>query len=366
MLYFKAILIVVFSFLIANHSFAAPEIIDLSKITTTTLPSNPTAQVCPEGNVKLKGICIKPPHCSDSKEKNTIYRCLKFTRLNTCKGEVKTIDRNAYTIDSMNLKSWCLKERSFVPIINVENNVICGCDNSEEKISPPKIKEIVLNEEDNLFTLSLQVASVGKYLFGVLDTLFLDLYHSDNPKLLFTIEELSGEQRIYAKEILSKTKFDEKIVTPQGINLSFPIKKEIEPKFLGIFICKDSNSDKRCLHKKFESINQTLINYDIKNFLPADYNSEDKLYFFSFIILDNKTLYPVTPPLDGKKLLDFNQVLNLNLKQLSTLREAMLKAKKIYQTLNPEPMDFSVTADFQITPRIILPRLDSSKGPKVE
>ncbi len=349
----------------ANHSFANPVIIE--NISPTATPKETDVLQCPEGTIKIRNVCVKKPRCPGAEENKDTYRCIKYTKLITCTGENKIVQRNAYTPDSRKFENWCYKGKSITPVINAENNTICACDNLPPiKANIPSVEEIPLDIEDGLLTSSLQIASMEQYMLGSLDVLFLDLYHSDNSKLLFTIEELTGEEQLLVSENLLDPKFDEKIITPQGINLSFAIKNMPEPKFLGLFICKDSNSDKRCLHKKIEEINKTLINYDIKTYLPNNYNSEDKVYFFSLMILDNKIFYPVPLPIDGNKLLHFSKLLSLDLRQLSCLRNAFMQAKKIYQILNPQPLNFSISADFKITPRIILPRLDSSKEPKAQ
>lgn len=197
--------------------------------------------------------------------------------------------------------------------------------------------ELVNKKGENMLPLQLKTQKVCS--FGDFDALYLDASYSEYPLTLLTLEDLSaGKSKLYDSVILSNPKQDflKRVTSEKGYSYELKLGKIAKPTVLGIYLCLDSKKEGRCHNKSYEDINDVIKRYDVKEKIAASYRSTDKIYFFSFFVINEGEIYY---PLDSftepqyEKLAKFLQYAIKG--DVSSL---VKRIKELNDVLNSEPL----------------------------
>ncbi|MBP9837257.1 MAG: hypothetical protein KBC84_00940 [Proteobacteria bacterium] len=161
------------------------------------------------------------------------------------------------------------------------------------------LQKISLTKTESNLILPINIKSERRCSFGDFDAMFFDAQHSSYPLIGVTLEGLvTRDKEVLSGVNISQIKLDfiNKATSATGFNYDLPLPLVKEPVLLGVYICKDSKSDGNCSSKPYVGVNEILKSYKIESQLPEDYESEDKVYFFSFIVLDKDGIWVPTKP----------------------------------------------------------------------
>lgn len=218
------------------------------------------------------------------------------------------------------------------------------------------------NLAKNNLSIPLQIVSESSCSFGDLDAIFFDLYHSaDETKLLLTLEDfLSGEQKYFAKDLLGE-QFDEKIVTENGFESSIELAELNSTKVLALYLCKDTSGKGSCSNKKAEDINSVVDSYNAEHPKGPDFVAEDKIYYFSFLIVNKNQVSVLESPLSENEYPILKQYLESKSISSADAEKIVTKIHSLNDILGSETLSLASTKSSKADVRILLPRLDSKR-----
>ncbi len=210
----------------------------------------------------------------------------------------------------------------------------------------------------NNLVVPFQITSTDRCSFGDLDALFLDLYHSSpETKVLLTLEDFLNPEQIYFTKDLIADQFDEKIIGKGGYQSSLELPQLPSAKLLALYVCKDL-SGKSCSGKLVQDVNKTINVYNANSTLPKGFRADDKIYFFSYLLVDKNKVSIVASPLGENEYPVFQDYLKANGISAADAEKITAKVKMNNDLLGSEALSFT---DKSASINLLLPRLNSKK-----
>jgi len=133
--------------------------------------------------------------------------------------------------------------------------------------------------EHGLTEVNIEAQVLEWCTMGDLNAIQLDNEISKVKNFLLTIESLDEEDKEF-KPIVQKVPFHN---IAQGFRAKFRLPNQHLPKQLGVFLCKDSSNQGRCLNKPAEDINHIILENMKNKKEVAGYQPPDRTYFFQYV-----------------------------------------------------------------------------------
>ena len=148
---------------------------------------------------------------------------------------------------------------------------------------------------EGLKTIAFNIRAMSRCIFGDLEAIALDFYHSKvESKMLLSLEPLLVDQQNYPRRVKDVSKVPGLLAG--GHREEFGIPEPGKPLVLGVFLCMDSNNTGSCLQKEVRPINTVIADYRVGQ--KREGPPRDKIYFFKFLILAQGKVYFSPKPLN--------------------------------------------------------------------
>ncbi len=216
-----------------------------------------------------------------------------------------------------------------------------SADTIDAEAAQAGLSTIPFAAQEGITRLRLKIKGEPRCFFGDRDAIGMELAKSSGEaKLLLSIERIAGAWLARGTSPLAVadiTSAGKDLKT--GYQLSLAIKVPSQMQLYGIYICKDTKKENQCASKKAMSIPDVLSEHNVLNKpLPANYQSDDKIYFFKYLLIGPNTLFAPTQAMTEERYVNLNHFFSMLLGKSASAKQQIETAKKIASTLQSRPL----------------------------